>query len=302
MQKYCFKEIECVNACNKVHGRFPYNWDLNIYRGCEHGCKYCFALYTHKYIDSKNFFNEIYVKINIVEQLEKLLRSKKWNREIINLGGITDSYQPGEEQYKIMPEILKLLIKYRNPCIISTKSDLILRDYDLIDELSRITCVNVAATITCMDERIRCMIEPNGVSSQKRFDMLGQLKKTKSKIGLHIMPVIPFITDSSENLDALYSMGKQMGVDYAITGALNLRGETKTVFLSFVKESFPYYYDELCNMYKSGRTVREYRKHLFSVVMPIMRKYNISSNYIKPLKERLQETSANEYKQISLFD
>lgn len=302
MQKHYFKEIECVNACNKVHGRFPYNWDLNVYRGCEHGCKYCFALYTHKYIDSNNFFNEIYVKINIVEQLERLLRSKRWNREIINLGGITDNYQPAEAKYKIMPEILKLLIKYKNPCIISTKSDLILRDYDLIDELSRITCVNVAVTITCMDEKIRCLIEPNGVSSQKRFDMLGQFKKINSKVGLHIMPIIPFITDSVQNLETLYSMGSQNNVDYAITGVLNLRGETKTVFLSFVKERFPYHYDEICNMYKSGKLVREYKKNLFSIAGPLMRKYNISDNYIKPMEERMKELSVNEYKQISLFD
>lgn len=302
MQKYNFKEIECVNACNKVNGRFPYHWDLNVYRGCEHGCKYCFALYTHKYMDSKDFFNEIYVKKNITEQLEKLLHSKRWNREVINLGGVTDNYQPAEEKYKIMPEILKLLIKYKTPCIVSTKSDLILRDYDLIDELSRVTCVNVAATITCMDERIQSMIEPNGVSSLKRFEMLGQFKKTKAKIGLHMMPIIPFITDSAENLEALYSMGNQTGVDYAITGILNLRGETKTLFLSFIKESFPAYYDKLCNMYKSGWVGSEYKKYLYSIAIPLMRQYNISGNYTRPIKERLQELSLNEYKQLSLFD
>lgn len=302
MKKIRFTEIKCVNACNNVHGRFPYNCDLNVYRGCEHGCKYCFALYTHKYMESNNFFNEIFVKINIVEQLEKLLRSKKWNREVINLGGVTDNYQPAEEKYQIMPDILRLLIKYKNPCIISTKSDLILRDYELIDELSQITCVNIAATVTCMDEGIRCLVEPNGVSSQKRFDMLKQFKKTGAKIGLHMMPIIPFITDSSENLEALYSMGEKIGVDYAITEILNLRGETKTVFLSFIKESFPNYYDELYNMYKSGDSIREYKRQLYSVAIPLMKKYNISSNYTRPIKERLQELSANEYKQISLFD
>lgn len=302
MQKYDFKEIQCVSACNKVHGRFPYNWDLNVYRGCEHGCKYCFALYTHKYMDSKNFFNEIYVKTNIVEQLEKLLHSKTWKREIINLGGVTDNYQPAEEKYKIMPEILKLLIKYKTPCIISTKSDLILRDYDLIDELSRITCVNIAATITCMDENIRSKIEPNGVLSQKRFEMLEQFKKTNSVIGLHMMPIIPFITDSPDNLEALYSMGNKIGVDYAITGILNLRGETKTVFLSFVKECFPAYYDDLCSMYKTGWAGSEYKKYLYSIAYPLMRKYNISGNYIRPLNEKMKEYSSNEYKQMTLFE
>ncbi|OJT81281.1 radical SAM protein, partial [Clostridioides difficile] len=86
-------------------------WDLNIYRGCEHGCKYCYAIYSHKYINSNNYFEEIYVKTNIVEKLERQLKSSKWKKEVINIGGVTDSYQPIEADYKIMPEILNLLIK-----------------------------------------------------------------------------------------------------------------------------------------------------------------------------------------------
>lgn len=300
---YNYKEILCSNACHKVKGGFPYRWDLNVYRGCEHGCRYCFALYTHKYMESKDFFNEIYVKINIAEQLEKLLRSKSWKKEPINLGGVTDNYQPAEEKYRIMPDIWKLLIKYKNPCTISTKSDLILRDFDLIKQLADITYVNVAATITCADENMRRDIEPGGVSSKRRFDMLKIFKdNTKAVTGLHIMPVIPYLTDTDENLEELFSEAKENRVDYSIIQALNLRGETKNVFLSFVREKYHVFYNNLCSMYKSGYADRSYREELYKKASALMVKYNISNDYAGFVHNKSEFDNAIKYKQISLFD
>ena len=125
-----YKEIICATACNKLKRKMPYGWDLNIYRGCEHGCRYCYAMYSHDYMANgeEEYFNDIYLKTNIAEKLEEQLAGRLWKREVVNIGGVTDSYQPIEEKYRLMPEILRLLIKYRTPCIISTKSDLILRD------------------------------------------------------------------------------------------------------------------------------------------------------------------------------
>ena len=122
-----YKEIVCKVALNKLKRKIPFAWDLNIYRGCEHRCQYCYAIYSHDYLGSEQYFDTIYVKTNIVEQLEKQLGSPDWKQEVVNIGGVTDSYQPAEEKYKLMPHILRLMIKYSTPCIISTKSDLILR-------------------------------------------------------------------------------------------------------------------------------------------------------------------------------
>lgn len=108
------KEITCQTALNKLKRKIPHGWDLNIYRGCEHGCKYCYAIYSHDYLNDNNFFGSVHVKTNIIDVLESELRSKSWNREIINIGGVTDSYQPCEADYKLMPEILKLLINIRH--------------------------------------------------------------------------------------------------------------------------------------------------------------------------------------------
>lgn len=293
------REITCDVACNKLKRKIPFAWDLNIYRGCEHGCKYCYAMYSHQYLDSDKYFEDIYVKTNVVEQLEKQLSSPSWKREVVNIGGVTDSYQPVEEQYKLMPDILRLMIKYKTPCIISTKSDLILRDYDLIDDLSRITYVNIAATITSMDENIRKLIEPNGVESLKRFAMLKEFSKTNASTGLHFMPIIPYITDTFENINSLYFHAKECDVDYVLPGTLYLRGSTRKVFLDFIKKEFPKIYADLLLVYKTGGANKEYKNNLYKTVNALREKYGLSSSYSKPMKDKLNQGC---HTQLSIFD
>ena len=194
----CYHEIICKSALNPLRRRIPYAWDINLYRGCQHGCAYCYAIYDHN--DPCRFAQDISVKVNLPEVLDYELSRPGWKREIVNLGSVTDSYQPAEAHYRLMPEVLKLLIKYKTPCIISTKSDLILRDYDLIDQLSRITYVNVAETITCMDENVRRNIEPGAAPSARRFEVLKAFSGTNASTGLHFMPIIPYLTDGTANV------------------------------------------------------------------------------------------------------
>lgn len=293
---FTYKEIECASALNKLKRKIPYGWDLNIYRGCQHGCKYCFAMYSHKFLDDAEYFNNIYVKTNVVERLEVELRSKSWKREIVNVGGVTDSYQPAEADYKLMPEILKLLIKYKTPAIISTKSDLILRDYDLIDQLSRITYINIAATITSMDEDVRCKIEPDGVESVRRFEMLKEFRKTNASIGLHVMPIIPFLTDNEENMESICYNGREANVHYMLPGILYLRGNTRKYFFDFIKVQYPHLYDELFALYKTGSVNKEYKDQFYKMLNVLRNRYNLPSGYSKPMKEKIAG------KEPTLFD
>ena len=294
-----YKEISCASALNNVRGRFPYTWDLNIYRGCEHGCKYCFAMYSHQYLGSEQYFSDIFIKTNVVERLEKQLSSPSWKGEIINIGGVTDSYQPIEAQYKLMPEILRLMIKYKNPCIISTKSDLILRDYDLIAELSSLTYVNVAATITCMDESMRRKIEPNGAPSLKRFAMLKEFSKTEASIGLHLMPIIPFLTDTRGNIDSLFSHAIDSGVQYFIPQILNLRGKTRWAFFEFIRSEYPALCKSFQDLYKAGGVDKAYKYELYSLVNELKTKYKLSTNYDAIIRDKLKKP---EFEQLSLFN
>lgn len=289
MESINYFEINCSSALNKLKRKFPYQWDLNIYRGCEHSCKYCYAVYSHKYLEDNNFFGSIYVKTNILEILEKELSSNSWEREIINIGGTTDSYQPAEAKYKLMPQILKLLIKYKTPAIISTKSNLILRDFDLIDKLSRITYVNVASTVTTMSEEVRKHTEPNGIESKKRFDMLKEFKKTNASIGLHVMPIIPYITDTSDNLDAIFFNASKSGVDYVLLGTLYLRGQTRKFFFDFIKLRFPHLFEDFSCLYRKGGADKEYKNKLYKAANELRGKYRLSSDYSKLIKEKLRK-------------
>jgi len=282
-----YKEIGCGLALNKLKRKIPYGWDLNIYRGCEHGCKYCYAVYSHDYLGSGSFTEDIYVKTNIVEMLEKQLSSPSWKREVINIGGVTDSYQPAEEKYRLMPEILRLLIKYKTPAIISTKSDLILRDYDLIDELSNITYINVASTITTMDEKKRRLIEPGGAASARRFEMLREFRKTNASVGLHVMPIIPFLTDSYENVDMLFKTASEIGVHYVLPGTLYLRGKTRKIFFDFIESEFHEIHEDLKELYKTGGARKEYKDSLYKMVNELRDKYSLSNSYMKIMREKL---------------
>lgn len=282
------KEMIVQSALTELKRKIPYGWDLNIYRGCQHGCQYCYAMYSHNYLGSEEFFKDIYIKTNIVDELEKQLKSEGWKREVINIGGVTDSYQPAEEKYKLMPEVLKLLIKYKNPAIISTKSTLVLRDLELIDELSRITYINIAETITTMDENIREKIEPGSAPSEERFKVLKEFRKTNASLGLHLMPIIPLVTDNESNFEGLFSKARDCGVDYVLPGTLYLRGKTRKHFLEFFKRDFPDIYSEFISLYKTGGTDKEYKDKLYVMVNRLRDKYNLSSSYMKPMREKMK--------------
>lgn len=291
------KRIQCKSALNRLRGKLPYKWDLNIYRGCGHACKYCYAIYSHKYI-GENDFSKILAKTNIVEKLDKELSRPSWKKEVVNIGGVTDSYQKAEAELKIMPEVLKTLIRHKTPAIISTKSDLILRDYDLIDELSKITYVNIASTITTMDEEVRQKIEPNAATSAHRFKMLKEFRKTNASVGLHTMPIIPFVTDDNANIEQLCSEANNVGVHYLLPGILYLRGDTRKVFFGFIKQTYPEKYHDLKELYKKGGADKLYKNNLYSkIVRPLMKKYGLSMDYMKVMGEKMP----GQAKQLTLF-
>lgn len=297
------KEIQIKTPLNKVKN-LPYSWDLNIYRWCEHKCKYCFAMYSHQYLDNENFFDDIFVKTNILEELEKKLASPRWKWEVINLWWVTDSYQyEAESKYWIMREIWKVLIKYKQPVTISTKSKLILRDIDLINELSQITMVNAWISLITLDDKLREKLEPWACSVKERLEILKALKKTNANVGWLMMPIIPLITDREIDLEKIFHQAHKIGVDYIIPWPLNLIGKTRETFLEFVKKEFPEKYNEFLKLYQGRRFVdKKYTNKLNIVTHKFMLKYNLSG-YSKIMQDRVKEYAKNkrEVKQESLF-
>lgn len=283
------EKTTCKSALNQLKRKIPYGWDLNIFRGCSHQCRYCYAIYSHEFLGEADF-SKVIVKTNIAEQLDQELSRPGWNREVVNIGGVTDSYQEAEADLKIMPDVLRVLIKHKTPAIISTKSDLILRDYELIAELAQITYVNIAATITTTDEDIRRQIEPYASNSAARFSMLKEFRKTNASVGLHTMPIIPFLTDGYSNIENLCSEAAKAGVHYMLPGVLYLRGTTRKVFFDFIKKQYPNHFNNMTALYKTGGADKAYKEKLYSeIVNPLRKKYNISSSYTKPMKEKMHQ-------------
>jgi len=271
-------------ALHKLKRRgLPYKYDLNIYRGCSHGCKYCYAEKSHEYLQSQSFDKEIFVKTNIVEALERTLSSPNWDGDIINIGGVCDSYQHAEKEYKLMPEVLKIMIKYKNPIIISTKSDLILRDIDLIDELARYTYVNIAFCITSYDSRVSKSVEPGASIPKDRYKALCELSRTKAYTGLHTMPIIPYLADDEDSLEKLVSLAAESKASYMLTGVLYLTGDIKKRYLSFIKDEYPQYYEDYIRLYPRGGANKEYKTNIHGFLKKMRSKYNVNNSYAKYL-------------------
>ncbi len=319
-----FEEIKVKKALNRINKSsritLPFHWDLNIYRGCEHGCNYCYAMYSHSYLEEKDksvfserdfekkfcssseegdcaFFQRIYVKTNVAEALEKQLAARSWKKEVINIGGVCDSYQPAEAKYGLMREILALMIEYKNPVTISTKSDLILRDFDLLSELAELTYVNIAVTVTTMDGKLSSILEPLASSPEKRISVLQKFEDTAAITGLHMMPILPFLTDNPQNLEQIFSHAAECKVDYILPGILYLRGETRKHFFSFLKYNFPELLDPYRKLYAKGGADTVYKAELYGVINALMEKYHLSGDYMQPMKAKLSHS-----RQLKLTD
>jgi DNA repair photolyase len=256
---------------------------VNTFTGCSHGCHYCFAQYLEGYRKDPDagFFSEISLKVNIAELLDRELSKPAWNGKLINLGGVTDAYQPGEEENGVMREVWKVLIRHRTPVTLSTKSDLILRDLDLIGRLASLTFVNIASTIITADEELARKIEPGAASPASRFGFLKSFKKeTVAITGVHVMPVIPLLTDSEEDLIHLFSETASAGADYSVEFPLHLKGRTRKHFLDFMRREFPSVFRSFLSLYRDSYLITEYGLPMQEKIGRIKSRFPLGNGYM----------------------
>lgn len=290
-----FKEIEAKSVLHYHSTKFASNYDLNIYRGCEHRCEYCFAQYSHKYLES-DFFDDIYIKTNVAEILDKELTKKPLNHTQICICGVCDCYQPAEEKYKLMPDILKILIKHKQSAFILTKPPLILRDYDLIAELISKTKSCISTSITTLDDSIRQKLEPHTFSTLDRLNAIKEFSKIPNcDTNVMLMPIIPYLTDTVINIENIYKISKYYKIKYIVPGALHLRGNLKKNFYNFLQKNFYETYLKIQHIYKNSYVSHEYLEKLNKFLIKMKKKYNIYSYKIPELKNQIE-------KETDLFD
>ena len=278
--EYRVKEIQCRTALHFHNSKWlPFKYDINVYRGCAHRCIYCYALYSHDYIDGGNFYNEIYAKTNIADVLLREL--PKFSREQVNIGGVTDSYQPAEREYQLMPPVLDLLAKFGVPVSICTKSPLILRDLGILKKVDKAGGLCTAFTITTMDKTAAKLLEPNAPPPSARMEAIREIKGSGITCGIQMMPIVPFITSGERGIEAVFSAAKESGADYIMVGALSLKNKS---FFESIKSCFPCEYSRLRELFRNKDAYKEYRNDLSKLADRMRNKYDMPSYISVPLK------------------
>jgi DNA repair photolyase len=284
------KEITCKTALHYHDREFASNWDLNIYRGCGHRCIYCFAQYSHKYLDTDQFFDDIFVKTNVAEILHADFSKRLWRGDPVNICGVTDGYQPIEADYCLMPKIIETFIRHKNPMIITTKSTLLLRDLDLLEEFNKAAGMSVQVSVSAIDESIREKIEPFAPPTIDRLNMIGELKKRGIRAGILMMPITPHLTDNIENLDAIFELAKENGAKTIIPQMLHLRGNTKNVFLNYMHDLFPGLKQKIRPLYKGAYVNKDCLENFHRKILFLRKKYNFYNEHREICRCEKQET------------
>src|SRR4030065_1709996 len=276
----------------------PFRWGINTYRGCEHNCIYCNARYTHEYLGlpTGEFAYKIIVKDNAAEVLDKEFSTEKWNKKwTVNMATVTDTYQPAENEFRITREILKVFLKHHNALMVTTKSDLILRDIDILKEIARTGFLNVVITIPMIDEDFRKKIEPKAPEIKRRLEVVKQLHDAGIIDGVTSTPLFPHISDNEGSLENLTREIAKNGADYLIIDILNFREESKERITSFIKEYYPELVPDYEKLYKTDYCDKEYVKKIRKYSNSLIKKYKLD-NYDKMFSYRKKGNVANEGK------
>lgn len=213
---------------------------INAYRGCEHGCSYCYARPTHAYLGHSagvDFEREIYVKTNAVETLRSEFGAKSYRPKPIAMGTNTDPYQPSERKHQLTRGILEVMLETRHPVMITTKSALILRDLDLLTELAKLGLAKVAISVTSMDHKLSRKMEPRASSPARRLEAIRALSEAGVPTAIFASPMIPAINDME--LERILDAGKAQGALAASMILLRLPGEVRDVFREWLLRHFP---------------------------------------------------------------
>src|ERR1039458_6014665 len=267
-----------LNRC--TGGRMPFTWTINPYRGCEFACKYCYARYTHEFMemrDAAEFERKIYVKQHTADLLRRDLRRVKPG-EAIALGTATDPYQPAERRYEVTRGILEEFARHRGFELgIVTKSNLIVRDLDLLRDISRNHALSIHITVTTLNVDLARILEPRAPRPDLRIEAVRELSKGGINVGVSCSPVLPGITDSPADLEALVREAASAGARHIFANPLFLKPCSAAVFLPFLEQNFPHLVEHYRRRYQDRAFLPPaYAKRLSHLIAQLREKYKIT--------------------------
>jgi DNA repair photolyase len=218
----------------------PFEQSINPYRGCEHGCVYCYARPSHAYLNLSpglDFETKLFAKTNAAERLREALTRPGYRPAPINLGANTDPYQPVERRYRITRELLEVFLEARHPCTIVTKSAMVERDLDLLAELARDRLVAVFVSVTSLDNRLSSKLEPRASAPHRRLQAIAALSAAVVPVGVLVSPVIPKVTDM--HLEEILHRARAAGATQAGYALVRLPHEVAPLFREWLAEHLP---------------------------------------------------------------
>lgn len=239
-----YREIETRRFIGRASGRkMPFEWTINPYRGCEFGCKYCYARYTHEFMelrDTGQFEREIFAKSFDVEAFRRELRRIPLS-EGICLGTATDPYQPAERRFLVTRKILSVFAgEHGRTLSITTKSDLFARDADLLEIIAKRNVLHLFVTITTANEKLARQLEPYAPRPALRLESISRLAAKSVRSVVLCSPLMPLINDSRANLSAVAHAAKEAGAIYLMGGVLFLKPCAQKAFFPFLEDCFPH--------------------------------------------------------------
>ena len=273
-----YQEITCRSALNPVKG-MPFAWTLNPYRGCTHGCHYCFARRYQTQFElgpGDEFSSLIFVKVNFPEVLRRELDRPAWAREQVALGTATDPYQPIEGHYKLTRRTIEALIAGRTPVGIVTKGPMIVRDADLLAQLSRVAKCTVCVSVPTVDEAAWRALEPGTAHPLQRLRAVRTLREAGVNAGVLMAPIVPGFTTQSAKLEATIKACADHGAAFVGANLLYLKGGTKDHFMGFLRHSFPDMVERFEKLYPGAYAPAEYAGSVRALIEVIQEKYEVN--------------------------
>ncbi|HEY3875740.1 MAG TPA: PA0069 family radical SAM protein [Candidatus Kapabacteria bacterium] len=218
----------------------PMAYSINPYRGCEHGCAYCRARPYHEYLGFNagiDFETKIMVKHDAPELLRKEFSKPHWMPQSIMMSGNTDCYQPAEREYKLTRQLLEVFLEFRNPVSILTKNALILRDLDLLTELSKLNLVTTMLSITSLDRELRRKLEPRTSTAERKFHAMSELAKAGVPVGVMVGPIIPGLNDNE--VPQILKRASENGAKWVAHTILRLPYAVAPIFTDWLEKNYP---------------------------------------------------------------
>jgi DNA repair photolyase len=259
-----YQEVHCRSALNHVEG-MPFSWTLNPYRGCTHGCHYCFARRYHRQFEldaDDQFASVILVKTNFVQVLARELARSGWTRDLVALGTATDPYQPIEGHYKLTRGAIVELAASKTPVSIVTKGPMVVRDVDVLQEAGIAARCTVCISVPSVDEDAWRRLEPGTAHPLQRLRAVRTLTQAGVRAGVLMAPVVPGITTSRHALEATLKAVAEHGASFVGANVLHLEGGTRDHFFGFLAREYPHLLEGYQRLYANGskRVPRDYAK------------------------------------------